>query len=63
LTDIFASTNATHRGIRGLVKLGNGKPESVDTLVLARLQIEGLSANAPSSNTWKPSTTASSWIA
>jgi len=42
LTDIFTSMKATHRGIRGLVKLGDGKPESVDALVLARLQLEGL---------------------
>jgi len=42
LTDIFASMKATHRGIRHLLKLGDGKPESVDALVLARLQLEGL---------------------
>lgn len=42
LTDIFSSMKATHRGIRVLVKLGDGKPESVDALVLARLQLEGL---------------------
>ena len=42
LTDIFTSMKATHRGIRVLVKLGDGKPESVDALVLARLQLEGL---------------------
>jgi hypothetical protein len=30
LTDIFTSMKATHRGIRVLVKLGDGKPESVD---------------------------------
>lgn len=42
LTDIFTSMKATHRGIRLLVKLGDGKPESVDALVLARLQLEGL---------------------
>jgi hypothetical protein len=30
LTDIFASMKATHRAIRLLVKLGDGKPESVD---------------------------------
>lgn len=42
LSDIFTSMKATHRGIRHLVKLGDGKPESVDALVLARLQLEGL---------------------
>lgn len=42
LTDIFTSMKATHRGIRHLVKLGDDKPESVDALVLARLQLEGL---------------------
>lgn len=42
LTDIFSSMKATHRAIRLLVKLGDGKPESVDALVLARLQLEGL---------------------
>ena len=42
LTDIFTSMKATHRGIRALVKLGDGKPESVDALVLSRLQLEGL---------------------
>ena len=42
LTDIFTSMRATHRAIRVLVRLGDGKPESVDALVLARLQIEGL---------------------
>ena len=42
LTDIFASMKATHRSIRRLVALGDEKPESVDALVLARLQLEGL---------------------
>src|SRR4051812_5277290 len=42
ISDIFTSMKATHRGIRLLVKLGDGKPESVDALVLARLQLEGL---------------------
>ncbi len=42
LTDIFSSMRGTHRSIRLLVKLGDGKPESVDSLVLARLQLEGL---------------------
>ena len=42
LTDIFASMNVTHRSIRLLVALGDEKPESVDALVLARLQLEGL---------------------
>lgn len=42
LTDIFASMKVTHRSIRLLVKFGDEKPESVDALVLARLQLEGL---------------------
>jgi hypothetical protein len=42
LSDIFASMRATHRAIRILIKLGDTKPESVDALVLARLQLEGL---------------------
>lgn len=42
LTDIFASMKVTHRSIRLLVALGDEKPESVDALVLARLQLEGL---------------------
>ncbi len=42
LTDIFASMKVTHRSIRLLVRLGDEKPESVDALVLARLQLEGL---------------------
>lgn len=42
LDDLFASMRATHRGIRSLIKLGDEKPESVDALVLARLQLEGL---------------------
>jgi hypothetical protein len=42
LTDIFTSMKATHREIRVLVKLGDGEPESVNALVLARLQLEGL---------------------
>jgi hypothetical protein len=32
----------THRSIRLLVKVGDEQPESVDALVLARLQLEGL---------------------
>ena len=32
----------THRSIRLLVALGDEKPESVDALVLARIQLEGL---------------------
>lgn len=42
LSHIFASIRATHRAIRVLIKLGDTKPESVDALVLARLQLEGL---------------------
>lgn len=42
LTDVFTSMRATHKGIRALVKLGDTKPESVDSLTLARLQLEGL---------------------
>jgi hypothetical protein len=42
LTDIFASMKVTHRSIRLLVALGDEKPESVDALVLARLQLDGL---------------------
>jgi hypothetical protein len=42
LTDIFASMKVTHRSIRRLVALGDEKPESVDALVVARLQLEGL---------------------
>ena len=42
LTDIFSSMKVTHRSIRLLVKLGDEVPESVDALVLARLQLEGL---------------------
>jgi hypothetical protein len=42
LTDAFVSMRATHRGIRTLIKLGDTHPESVDALVLARLQLEGL---------------------
>lgn len=42
LSDVFASMRATHRAIRVLIKLGDTKPESVDALVLARLQLEGL---------------------
>jgi hypothetical protein len=42
LTDTFASMKVTHRSIRVLVALGDEKPESVDALVLARLQLEGL---------------------
>jgi hypothetical protein len=42
LTDLFGSMRATHRGIRTLLKLGDGEPASVDALVLARLQLEGL---------------------
>lgn len=41
-SDIFVSMRATHRAIRVLVKLGDTHPESVDALVLARLQLEGL---------------------
>src|SRR5438270_12452672 len=36
LTDIFTSMKATHRGIRLLVKLRDGKPEQVDALVRSR---------------------------
>jgi len=42
LTDLFTSMEATHRAIRLLVQLGDAKPESVDSLVLARLQLEAL---------------------
>jgi hypothetical protein len=42
LTDVFTSMKSTHRGIRALVKIGDTKPESLDSLVLARLQLEGL---------------------
>jgi hypothetical protein len=42
LTDTFASMKVTHRSIRLLVALDDEKPESVDALVLARLQLEGL---------------------
>ena len=42
LTDLFTSMKATHRGIRLLLRLGDTKPESLDALVLARLQLEGL---------------------
>jgi hypothetical protein len=42
LTDVFTSMRATHKAIRSLVKLGDTRPESVDSLVLARLQLEGL---------------------
>lgn len=42
LTDIFSSMKATHRGILVLIRLGDEKPESVDALVLARLQLEAL---------------------
>ena len=42
LTDSFASMKVTQRSIRLLVALGDEKPESVDALVLARLQLEGL---------------------
>lgn len=42
LTDLFTSLRATHRAIRLLVRLGDTKPESVDSLVLARLQLEAL---------------------
>jgi hypothetical protein len=42
LTDLFTSLKATHRGIRVLLKLGDTKPESLDSLVLARLQLEAL---------------------
>ena len=42
LTDIFSSMKVTHRSIRLMVDLGDEKPESVDALVLARLQLEGL---------------------
>lgn len=42
LTDLFGSMKATHRAMRLLLKLGDEKPESVDALVLARLQLEGL---------------------
>ena len=42
LADVFASMKVTHRSIRLLVALGDEKPESVDALVLARLQLEGL---------------------
>lgn len=42
LTDLFSSMKVTHRSIRILVKLGDEQPESVDALVLARLQLEGL---------------------
>jgi len=42
LTDLFGSMKATHHGIRTLLALGDGDPASVDALVLARLQLEGL---------------------
>jgi hypothetical protein len=42
LTDLLGSMRATHRGIRTLLKLGDADPASVDALVLARLQLEGL---------------------
>jgi hypothetical protein len=42
ISDAFVSMRATHRAIRVLVKLGDTHPESVDALVLARLQLEGL---------------------
>jgi hypothetical protein len=42
LTDLFGSMRSTHRSIRLLVELGDERPESVDALVLARLQLEGL---------------------
>ena len=42
LADTFVSMRATHRAIRVLLKLGDTHPESVDALVLARLQLEGL---------------------
>jgi hypothetical protein len=47
LTDTFASMKVTHRSIRLLVALGDDKPESVDALVLARLQLEGLYTLVP----------------
>lgn len=42
LADIFVSMKVTHRSIRLLVALADERPESVDALVLARLQLEGL---------------------
>lgn len=42
ISDTFVSMRATHRAIRALLKLGDTHPESVDALVLARLQLEGL---------------------
>ena len=42
LFDIFGSMKVTQRAIRLLVRLGDTAPESVDALVLARLQLEGL---------------------
>lgn len=42
ISDVFVSMRATHRAIRVLVKLGDAHPGSVDALVLARLQLEGL---------------------
>jgi hypothetical protein len=45
LTDIFSSMTATHRSIRLLVKLGDGKPESVDEDVLH--EVLGLAGGKP----------------
>ena len=42
MSDMFVSMRATHRAIRTLVKLGDAHPGSVDALVLAQLQLEGL---------------------
>jgi len=42
MSDLFGSMRAAHRSIRLLLALGDEKPESVDALALARLQVEGL---------------------
>lgn len=42
LQDLFGSLRATHLSIRLLLGLGDEKPESVDALALARLQVEAL---------------------
>lgn len=42
LYDLFGSLRSTHRSIRLLLALGDDKPESVDALALARLQLEAL---------------------
>ena len=38
----FTSLKATHRAIRLLVQLGDAKPESVDSLVRARLRLDNV---------------------